>query len=68
LKGFRRSKKVALIESTNPHWLDLSRNWYPWMKEPGRGLRVADFLFRTRFWRHQPISSVVRHQQTIVFR
>lgn len=33
LKGWRREKKIALIESQNPHWLDLSRDWYPWMKE-----------------------------------
>lgn len=32
LKGWRRSKKIALIESFNPHWLDLARDWYPWMK------------------------------------
>jgi putative endonuclease len=31
LKGWRRSKKIALIESANPHWLDLAREWYPWM-------------------------------------
>jgi putative endonuclease len=37
LKGWRRSKKIALIESANPHWLDLSRDWYPWMKECGAG-------------------------------
>ena len=28
LKGWRRSKKIALIESTNPGWKDLSRGWY----------------------------------------
>jgi len=27
----RRSKKIALIESVNPHWLDLAREWFPWM-------------------------------------
>jgi putative endonuclease len=31
LKGWRRSKKIALIESVNPHWLDLAKAWYPWM-------------------------------------
>ncbi len=35
LKGWRRSKKIALIEALNPHWLDLAREWYPWMKCPG---------------------------------
>ena len=28
LKGWRRSRKIALIESTNPTWTDLSRDWY----------------------------------------
>lgn len=27
LKGWRRSKKVALIQSRNPKWDDLSREW-----------------------------------------
>jgi putative endonuclease len=29
LKGWRRSKKIALIESMNPHWLDSAKDWYP---------------------------------------
>ena|ERR1022692_2957394 len=33
LKGWRRSKKIALIESLNPHWTDLSREWFPSMSE-----------------------------------
>jgi putative endonuclease len=33
LKGWRRSKKIALIESQNPQWLDLSKEWYPHMKQ-----------------------------------
>lgn len=28
LKGWRRSKKIAIIESVNPAWVDLSREWY----------------------------------------
>ena len=28
IKGWRRSKKIALIESRNPVWLDLSDGWY----------------------------------------
>ena len=28
LKGWRREKKIALIETTNPQWKDLSRGWY----------------------------------------
>jgi putative endonuclease len=28
LKGWRRDKKLALIESVNPKWKDLSVGWY----------------------------------------
>jgi putative endonuclease len=28
LKGWRRIRKIALIESLNPAWADLSRDWY----------------------------------------
>ncbi len=28
LKSWRRSKKVDLIESLNPKWIDLSLEWY----------------------------------------
>ncbi len=28
VKGWRRSKKVALIESMDPKWKDLSLEWY----------------------------------------
>jgi len=31
LKRWKRAKKIALIESLNPHWVDLAREWYPWM-------------------------------------
>ncbi len=28
LKGWRRDRKIALIESVNPKWRDLSTGWY----------------------------------------
>ncbi len=28
IKGWLRSKKIALIESMNPEWRDLSEGWY----------------------------------------
>jgi len=28
LKGWRRAKKIALIEKSNPQWKDLSADWY----------------------------------------
>jgi len=37
LKGWQRAKKIALIESVNLHWLDLAKEWYPWMKTCGDG-------------------------------
>ena len=27
IKGWNREKKIALIESKNPDWQDLSRDW-----------------------------------------
>lgn len=27
IKGWRRSKKIRLIESMNPHWYDLAEKW-----------------------------------------
>ena len=32
LKGWSRAKKIAMIELGNPHWLDLAKDWYPWMQ------------------------------------
>ena len=29
LKGWRREKKIKLIEKVNPHWKDLAAEWYP---------------------------------------
>ncbi len=40
LKGWRRSKKIALIEAVNPTWADLSRDWYD--AEPADYKRAID--------------------------
>ena len=29
VKGWRRSKKIALIQSLNPKWKDLAADWFP---------------------------------------
>ena len=32
IKGWRRAKKIALIEELNPHWDDLAQNWgFRWL-------------------------------------
>ena len=36
IKGWTRAKKIALIESKNPHWDDLSGAWRP---QPDPSLR-----------------------------
>jgi putative endonuclease len=28
IKGWRRFKKIALVESVNPNWVDLSADWF----------------------------------------
>jgi putative endonuclease len=40
LKAWRRAKKIALIESINPAWMDLSREWYDY--EPADYRRSLD--------------------------
>jgi putative endonuclease len=40
LKGWRREKKIALIEKSNPAWVDLSREWYE--AEPADFKRATD--------------------------
>jgi putative endonuclease len=40
LKGWSRTKKIALLEKTNPTWIDLSKDWYD--LEPADLRRAAD--------------------------
>jgi putative endonuclease len=44
LKGWRREKKIALIEKMNPAWIDLSRNWYD--SEPADFKRATDRILK----------------------
>ena len=39
LKGWRRQKKIALIEKLNPRWQDLAENWGREMLLPGQSLK-----------------------------
>jgi putative endonuclease len=38
LKGWRRSKKIALIESSNPRWEDLAEHWGAKMAFAGQSI------------------------------
>lgn len=38
LKGWRRAKKIALIETVNPRWQDLAEHWGWKMLFPGQSL------------------------------
>jgi putative endonuclease len=39
LKGWRRSKKIALIESSNPRWVDLAEKWGAQMLFAGESMK-----------------------------
>ncbi|MBZ5613126.1 MAG: GIY-YIG nuclease family protein [Acidobacteriia bacterium] len=47
LKRWHRSKKIALIDFANPHWLDLAGDWHPWMKDSGTGRSAFDSAERS---------------------
>ena len=38
LKGWRREKKIALIESSNPRWVDLAEKWGAEMAFAGQSI------------------------------
>ena len=44
LKGWRRCRKIALIERKNPRWLDLSDDWEQQPKVIDRALKIAEMI------------------------
>jgi putative endonuclease len=38
LKGWRRAKKIVLVESTNPRWEDLAETWGAQMAFAGQAI------------------------------
>jgi len=61
IKGWRRSKKIRLIESLNPHWHDLAKSWADAYK-PAAPVQSAEVLrfaqdFGTRLGRRVNASS-----------
>jgi len=43
IKGWRRSRKISLIEAMNPHWEDLARNWQD-MNKPEEAAVAREIL------------------------
>jgi putative endonuclease len=39
VKGWRRARKIELIEQTNAGWLDLAADWFPDIRRLGPSLR-----------------------------
>ena len=44
LKGWRRSRKIALIEQTDPRWFDISDNWEQQPKFYGRPWETEEMI------------------------
>ena len=44
LKGWRRSRKIALVEQTNPRWLDLSDDWEQQPKFYDRPWQIEEMI------------------------
>lgn len=42
LKGWRREKKIALIEHSNPRWADLAEKWGARMLFAGQSIRKSE--------------------------
>jgi putative endonuclease len=55
LKGWRREKKIVLIKSMNPQWLDLSKDWYPGIQDRDRGRGASTTDARSRATAHPPL-------------
>lgn len=48
LKGWRRSKKIALIEGKNPRWKDFAENWDKEIARGGQSIKEAEELIQRR--------------------
>ena len=44
LKGWRRSKKIALVEQANPRWIDLSDEWEQQPKPYDRPWNIEEMI------------------------
>lgn len=48
LKGWRRSKKIALIESKNPRWVDFAEHWGKEILLPNQSMKEVDAAAKRR--------------------
>ncbi len=62
IKGWRRSKKIKLIESMNPHWHDLAEQWQDVYKPASTKLRARSLapLVKTRGFGMTPCDAARR--------
>jgi putative endonuclease len=44
LKGWRRRRKIALVEQTNSRWSDLSDNWEQQPNVYGRAYKIEELI------------------------
>jgi putative endonuclease len=63
LKGWSRAKKIALVEAMNPHWLDLAREGYPWMKCSNDGRDASTPEARPKTAGLPPLSMTRHHDE-----
>ncbi|HKD83088.1 MAG TPA: hypothetical protein VKH81_25590 [Candidatus Angelobacter sp.] len=55
LRGWRRQKKIALVEKINPRWEELAENWGREMRFRGQSLGVPSTrAFRALGWKRTP--------------
>jgi len=55
IKGWRRSKKIRLIESMNPHWYDLAEKWSDVYKPGGDPREIPRLAGESARLRDDPV-------------
>ena len=63
LKGWSRAKKIALFEPANPQWLDLAKDWYPWMNDREEHRDASTAAARPQMAGPPPLSMTKRRDE-----
>lgn len=66
IKGWRRSKKIRLIESTNPQWDDLAESWTEIYKPDARFVEQDDCRERTKIPRAAGENAALRDDEELL--